>query len=144
MTRRKLHYSVGLQAGQTDDGSHDVGNHLQAADPYIVVPTESVECAPETVGQVHPQSHEPHDVQDGHPPCTECRQQQAVGIGELVVGHTLELLQLHVSPEMGQVESQNTQNDDTEHQHVLGCPVVGLALVGYCVAVIAAGLVVGP
>ena len=44
------------------DSSDDVGNYMPAFDPDIVVESQGLECAPETVSQVEPQGYEPDDV----------------------------------------------------------------------------------
>ena len=39
--------------------------------PYLVAPADCLECAPETVSKVEPESCEPDDVDDYHPDVTE-------------------------------------------------------------------------
>lgn len=46
--------------------------------PYLVAPTDCLECAPETVCKVEPESCEPYDVDEYHPDVTECELHESV------------------------------------------------------------------
>ena len=53
--------------------------------------------------------------------------------------------QLHLGPEMGQVEAEETHDDKTQHQHVLGGPRISGGLAAHLVPLVAsAGLDVAP
>ena len=108
----------------------------------MVVPTNRLEHAPETVAQVEPDGHEPEDVDHQDPPSSKRGGQQVIRIGGDAAG---EFLQLHLGPEMGQMEEQDTEDNDTQDEHVRRGPGVGLGLAGdFITLVTAAGLDVVP
>ena len=112
--------SYGYYSEQTaTDGSEDVSSNFPTFDPNVVVQTEGLECAPETVSQVEPQSSKPYQVDDGYKQVSKGTVHQEVRI-HLVF--SLEVEELHVSPEVGQVETKNSENDDTQNEHVFGSP----------------------
>lgn len=104
---------------EEDDGCENVTDYIESLDPDLVAPANCLECAPETVGEVEPESSEPDDVENYNPPLTECGIEKNVRILSLSAG---ELSELHVSPEMSKVESKDSENDDSENEHVLGSP----------------------
>ena len=120
------------------DGCYDVGDHLEPLEPYLVVPAYCLECAPESVCKVEPESPEPDDVDDYYIPVSEGRFKEHVWIGSF---SSCPFLELHVSPEMCEVECKDAEDDDTEDDHVLGCPGICPGLAGNCIAVVSsAGL----
>ena len=66
--------------------------------------------------EVEAESYEPYDVDENHPPVLECLVEEKIRISS-VLAH--ELLELHVSPEMVEVESHKSEDDDSENEHVL-------------------------
>ena len=69
------------------------------------------------MGEVEEYCDEPDDVDDQYPDVAECGSEELVRIFSMV---SHEFLELHVSPEMREVEEENAENHDAEHEHVLG------------------------
>ena len=84
--------------------------------PDLVAQTHCLECAPETVAKVKTKSYKPYDVENYYPEILECCLEKLVRILS-VLAH--ELLKLHLSPEVVEVESDETKNNDSEKEHVL-------------------------
>lgn len=97
------------------DGCEDVAEYLESLLPDAVAETHCLECAPETVCKVEAERSEPYDIKESHPPCSECRVEQFVRV-LCVRAH--ELLELHVSPEMREVEAEDAEYDNSEGEHV--------------------------
>ena len=85
--------------------------------------------------EVQKQGNEPNDIANHHPDVLEGGQQQIVGMLRLCAH---EFLQLHLGPEMGEMEAQQTQDEDTQDGHVLGAPAIVLGLGGNLIALDAA------
>ena len=136
-------YGVGLHIGvdgrsdeeKDDDGGNDDADNLGAFEPLLVAPADGLEHAPETVLQVQEQGDESDDVAAHDHGAAEGGEEQEIGILGLC---THEFLQLHLGPEVGEVEAQETQDEDAQDGHVLGAPAVVLGLGGYLVALKAA------
>ena len=94
----------------------DIGESLL---PVLVAETHALECAPETVAEVKTESYEPYDVNNNPDPAAECGVEEVVRVCCMVA---LELCELHVSPEVVEVECDDTENDNSEYEHVLCCP----------------------
>ncbi len=99
-----------------DDCNYNIADIEESLLPNLVSQTHSLECAPETVAEVESESYEPYDVDSHHPPALECEVEEYIWIFSVL---THELLELHVSPEMVEVESHETENDNSENKHVL-------------------------
>ena len=93
-----------------------VTNVSESLLPFLVAHTDSLECTPETVAEVKTESYEPYDVENYNPPILECCVKKIVRFGS-VVAH--ELLKLHLSPEVVEMECDETKNNDSEKKHVL-------------------------
>ena len=100
---------------EENQSCEDVGDDFESLEPDHVVPSESLECAPEAVGEVEPDGSEPDKVQNRDPPSSEGGVKKIVRIGLLKPG---EVLELHVCPEMGEVERDESEDDDSEDNHV--------------------------
>ena len=73
------------------------------------------------MAQVEPHSEEPDDVDEQNPPLSEGQGKEFVRIAFLSPGKHCEL---HLGPEMGEMESEDAEHDDAENQHILCCPGV--------------------
>ena len=94
------------------------------------------------MGEVEPDCTEPHQIEDCNPPYSESPVEQSVRIRHFL---TCELLELHICPEMGEVEGDETEDDDSEHYHIAGSPGICLCLAGNSITAIAsAGTEIGP
>ena len=122
---------------QADQGNEDQADDLHALEPGLAVPAHGLEHAPETVYHVHPEGREPDQVDDNDPPAAEGNLQQQIGI-ILEVAYAEHLRQLHLGPEMGQVEGDQAQDHDAQHEHVLGRPGIRRGLAGHVIALPAA------
>jgi len=137
----RLGYEVGLDEGvdrgedeeEDDDDRHNGADDLEPLEPGLSAPADGLEHAPETVGDVQAHCNEPDDVEEDDPPPAESDVQKEVGI-VLIVADTEHLGQLHLGPEMGEVEADESDDDDAEDEHVLGRPGVGSGLAGHFVA----------
>ena len=125
----------GADEQQDNKGAYDDADDAQAGQPLFVIPADGLEHAPETVVEVQPQGYEPNDVQGQDPPLAEGGHEEVVRV-LCLAAH--ELLQLHFCPEVGEVEAQETKDDNTKHEHVLGAPAVVLGLGGNLIALYAA------
>lgn len=118
---------VGLKAGiacngseaEEDDCGEDICNPFESLEPYFVVPADCLECAPEAVCEVEPECPEPDYVDDNIVPLSECQGKEFVWIFRF---GSCPFLELHVCPEVSEVECKYSENDDSEHNHVAGCP----------------------
>ncbi len=54
------------------DGCEDVAEYLESLLPDAVAESHCLERAPETVCEVEAERSEPYDVEESHPPCSEC------------------------------------------------------------------------
>ena len=117
-------YSCCAEA-ENDDSNYSIADVSESLLPDLVAETDCLECAPETVAKVKTESYEPYDVDNYHPPVLECLVEEEVRVCSVL---THELLKLHLSPEVVEVECEETKNDDTENEHVLRSPRLSLAL----------------
>ena len=132
---------VGLDEGvdrsgdeeEDDEDGDDDADDLESLEPGLSTPADGLEHAPETMHEVQAHSSEPDEIEDEDPPFAEGDVQQEVGI-VLEIAHSEHLGQLHLGPEMGEVEADEAEDDDTEDEHVLGGPGVSIGLAGYLVA----------
>jgi len=137
----RLGDKVGLDEGvdssgdeeEDDDASDDGADDLEPLEPGLSAPANGLEHAPETMGDVQADCHEPDDVEEDDPPFAEGDVQQEVGI-VLIIAHAEHLGQLHLGPEVGEMEADESDDDDAEDEHVLGGPGVGSGLAGHFVA----------
>ena len=136
---------VGLNEGidrssdehEDDEGSDYYADNLKALEPGLSAPADGLEHAPEAVHEMKPYCTEPDEVQDEDPPLAEGCVQQKVRI-VLESADTEHLGKLHLGPEMGEVEADESEDDKTEDQHVLGRPGVSVGLAGHFIALPAA------
>ena len=87
--------------------------------------------------EVQPDGNEPYDVKGYYPPVAEGCKEKIVRILRFPAH---EFLQLHLCPEVGEVEGNETKDDDSEDCHVLGAPAVVLCLGGNLITLEAAAL----
>ena len=106
---------------EDDQGGHDDADDLKPLEPDLVVPTNCLEHAPETMAEVQPYSGEPDQVDDEHPPFAEGRAKQGVRI-VFEVSDAEHLRELHLGPEVGKMEEQQAEDHDTKDEHVLCRP----------------------
>ena len=71
------------------------------------------------MAEVKTEGYKPYDVDCYYPPVLECEVEENIRVFSVL---THELLELHVSPEVVEVESYETENNDSEKEHVLRCP----------------------
>ena len=124
---------------ENDNCYEEVAEVGESLLPDLVAQTHCLECAPETVAEVKTEGYEPYDVDNYHPPVLECCVEEEVRI-LCVLTH--ELLELHLSPEVVQVECDETENDNSENKHILCCPRTSLSLVCNCITLSTTSLVV--
>ena len=101
---------------ENDDCYNCIADVSESLLPDLVAETDCLECAPETVAKVKTESYEPYDVNHNHPPVLECLVEEEVRVLS-VVAH--ELLKLHFSPEVVEVERYKTEYYNSEEKHVL-------------------------
>ena len=105
---------------EADQGSDDDADDLESLEPGLSAPAHSLEHAPESVCEVEPEGHEPYDVDNGDEPVSEVVVQEDVRIVLIELRSYLEELRhLHVGPELGQVEEDESEDDYSEDAHVL-------------------------
>ena len=102
-----------------NDCRNDNTYNLNSLEPNLVIPTYSLEHAPETVAEVEPYCYEPYDIDNEYPYASECVHEEGVRILSFA---SAEFEELHLSPEVGKVEEQDTENYDSEYEHVLCRP----------------------
>ena len=125
----RLRNEIGLYEGvdsHADEGEADYRNDdyaydLDALEPGAAVPADGLEHAPESVGEVEPQGGEPEDVYHENPPVSEGLHKQRVGVVD-IGADSGELGELHLRPEMEQVEAEHSENHYSEHEHVARRP----------------------
>ena len=148
----RLGDEVGLYEGvdrgggeeEDDEAGDDGADDLEPLEPGLSAPADGLEHAPETVGDVQADCHEPDDVEEDDPPFSEGDVQEEVRI-VLIIADAEHLGQLHLGPEVGEMEEDESDDDDAEDEHVLGGPGVGSGLAGHLVALpAAAGLEILP
>ena len=101
---------------ENDNCYEYVTDDVKSLLPDLVAHTDSLECAPESVCEVVSECYEPYDVNEYHPPVLECLVEEEVRVSS-VLAH--ELLELHFCPEVVEVECEESENYDTENEHVL-------------------------
>ena len=64
-------YAIAIYSNYSKDQDYcsavDVADPLESLDTLVVVPSHRLECAPETVGKVHPDEAEPYKVNYQNP-----------------------------------------------------------------------------
>ena len=129
---------------QNREGSDDAADHFDTLHPNEVVPTERVESRPNTVVQVEPECAEPDEVEhavhlspDGlseeclHVRCSVLRI-ESTGL------NTRYFRELHLKPEVVEVQAEETENAETENEHVLRLPIHAFFLTCYGITVVTA------
>ena len=122
-------YALGVEEGvncyrreaEPDEGGNYYTDDLKPLHPNLVVPADGLEHAPESVGEMQENRAEPDDVDCENPPAGEGLFKKHVRVFSLSSG---ELHQLHVSPEMGEMEEDDPEDDDAQHEHILRRPRV--------------------
>ena len=120
---------------ENDHSYEEVADVCESLFPDVVAETHCLECAPETVAEVKAEGYEPHDVEGYHPPVLECLVEEEIWV---LCVMSLELLELHVCPEVVEVECHESENYDSEEKHVLRCPRLSLALAAAFITLYAA------
>ena len=92
------------------DGRIDVTNHFPTFEPDLVVPSQSVQCTPESVGKVEPQSGQPYQVKDRVNRATECvldvmNTISCINYADIHTQLVKHFRQLHICPEIEQVQA---------------------------------------
>ena len=118
---------------EDDDAGDDNADDLEPLEPGLSAPAYRLEHAPETVYEVEPDGDEPNDIEDEDPPFAERGIQQEIGV-VLIIAHTEHLGKLHLGPEMGEVEADETEDDNAEDEHILGGPGISFGLAGHFIA----------
>ena len=118
MSFKTSNYSYSCETNE-DDGSEYIAENFKAFDPSIIVPTDSVECTPETVGKVEPKGSEPNYIDNNYYWRFESLKKKYIRISQFFMRNALELKKLHICPEVSQVETKYTKNDDTKNKHIL-------------------------
>ena len=85
--------------------------------------------------EVETESSEPKNVKNYHPTVLECLVEEEVWVLSMV---TLELLELHVSPEVVEVECDETEYYDSENEHILRSPRLCLTLAAASITLVTA------
>ena len=98
-------------------GGEDNADDLEPLHPCLVVPTYCLEHTPESVAKMEPDRAEPYYIDDKHPYIAESCCQEQVWILSLA---SAEFFELHLCPEMGEMEEEDAEDYDTEYEHVLG------------------------
>ena len=112
----KVSVNSNNREAENDDRNECVTDVHESLLPDLVAQTHCLECAPETVAKVKAESYEPSDVENYNPKALECLVKKEVRVFS-VLAH--ELLELHLSPEVVEVESDEAENYDSEKKHVL-------------------------
>ena len=108
-------YSCCAEA-ENDDSNYSIADVSESLLPVLVAETHSLECAPEAMAEVKTECNKPNDVENNHPPVLECLIEKEVRV---LCVMTLELLELHLSPEVVEVDCYDTENYNTKNEHVL-------------------------
>ena len=114
---------------EADNRGDDDTDHLDSLEPDRAVPTDCLEHAPEAVREVEPERSEPDEVESKSPPGTEGEVQEKVGI-VLKLADAEELGKLHFRPESCEMVEDETDDHDSEHEHVAGGPGISGSLAG--------------
>ena len=93
---------------ENDQSAYNDADNFEPLEPVLVVPTDRLEHAPETVVQMEPESNKPDNVEDEHPDVAEGLVEEGIGVVDGFLPH--ELLKLHLSPEMGEMEGEKSKN----------------------------------
>ena len=101
---------------ENDHSCNCISDAHESLFPYLVAHSDALECAPEAVAEVKTESCEPYEVCCNPDPAAECCVEEFVRVCCMVA---LELCELHVSPEVVEVECKDSEDDDSEHEHVL-------------------------
>ena len=125
---------------EDNQSAYNDADNFEPLEPVLVVPTDRLEHAPETVVQMEPESNEPDNVEEEHPDVAEGLVEEGIGVVDGFFTH--ELLKLHLSPEMGEMEGEKSKNNDTENEHVLCRPGISLCLAGYLISLDTASFLV--
>ena len=115
---------------KNDDCRYNIANHLPAAEPYLVVNTKCLHCAPDTVCKVKPQCNKPNNIKRRINRAAECAYNVSRTVRHIAhyIGlnmhahHVQNLRQLHLCPEIEEVQTHAKDNNDTKDKHVLRCP----------------------
>ena len=130
------------------DGCEDAADDLDSLEPDQVAPAQGLQSRPDAVVEVEPESHEPNDVEqavdDARPTVGEEGFDDSAAVLWVEDGgvNACQFGELHLEPEVVEVQQQEADNDDTQHEHVLRLPVHAFLTCLDGVAVIAACAVV--
>lgn len=133
--------SVDADKGEehADKGRYDDADDLDSLEPGLAAPADGLEHAPESVGEMEPESSEPHEVDDKHPPVAEESCKEVIRVVHIQLrGYLEKLRHLHVSPELCEMECDHTQDDKSEDEHILGRPGIGRSLAGHLITLVTA------
>ena len=124
---------------ESDDDGDDDADDLDSLEPGLAAPADGLEHAPESVGEMEPESSEPHEVDDKHPPVAEESCKEVIRVVHIQLrGYLEKLRHLHVSPELCEMECDHTQDDKSEDEHILGRPGIGRSLAGHLITLVTA------
>ena len=131
-----------------DQSYNGIADSLPTAEPNLVVDTESLHCAPETVCKVEPQSSKPDNIESYIYRACKSFDNVTCTIGNtchytrfnISAHHVKNLRQLHVCPEIDKMEAKTKNYNDTEDKHVLRSPRNSLWSLGNSIALITASL----
>ena len=106
---------------EADQGCDDDADDLESLEPGLSAPAHCLEHAPEAVAEVEPDHYEPCDVEDKDNRVAEYRGEEEVRIvlESSDPEETEQLRKLHLCPEMEQVEAYESNDDDSQNEHVL-------------------------
>lgn len=104
------------------DGRHDVGDTFQARIPDVVAPAHRLEHRPHAVRKVEPEGEEPNQVDHHVVPLREGVLNQRSAVlrreAERIFMVSQHLDQLHLRPEVEQMEQQTAEDDPPQRKHV--------------------------
>lgn len=115
--------------GEPDENADRVKlrEKLQTRQPLGIAHAKGLESAPEPVRNVKIERDEPGDIENRDHWIRKSSDDELIRIFSL---SSQESLELHVLPEVHEVEEKEKEDDDAEYEHVLGSPGGRLRLAG--------------
>lgn len=134
------HYSLNCKE-EAYDSSPSASSLLEAWQPSCVVGTERLESTPEAVSHVEPESGKAHEIHYESDGASKSLVEIPSAFVYMVSQHFREL---HLSPELNEVESHKAHDDNTEDEHVLRSPFHVFRTCAHFITVVSARFLVLP
>ena len=133
----ELNHHGGVHGHQ--HGGVDIADAFNTGEPRLSAGTDGVEGAPHAVGEVEPDSAEPHEVKHGIDGIGKRVLDPVIAVGGVeLIAHVRQFDKHHFGPEIVEVQAESEGDNDAQDEHVLRSPFHFFGTIHHGIAIVTA------